>query len=67
MKEEEGEEFKYTSPMETAAISMHEMYQTLKKAGFSRMESLQLVAMMTAHGIAEAIYIQDEENDEDDD
>ena len=68
MSDNSEEEFEYASPMHAAAISMHEMYLTLKSSGFTRMESLHLVAMMMAHGISEAIYIQDDdENDESDD
>lgn len=63
----DDKEFEYTSPMHAAAISMHEMYVTLKNSGFTRMESLQLIAMMMSHGISEAIYIQDDEDEDDDD
>jgi hypothetical protein len=68
MAEDENEEsFEYASPMHAAAISMHEMYVTLKSSGFKRMEALQLIAMMMSHGISEAIYIQEDEDEEDDD
>lgn len=63
-----SEDFEYTSPMEEAAISMHEMYMTLRRAGFSRRDALELVAKMLVSGLSE---VSDEDeydyNDEDDD
>lgn len=46
MNEHGDGEFEYASPMEEAAISMHEMYVTLRSAGFSRRDGLELVARM---------------------
>lgn len=54
----------YSSPMKEAAVSMHEMYLTLREAGFSRRDGLELIAKMLITGIAEA-SVEDDEDDED--
>lgn len=54
----------YASPMEEAAISMHEMYTTLRRAGFSRRDGLELVAKMLFMGISDAVAQSDEEDDD---
>lgn len=67
MKDENGSEFEYSSPMEEAAIGMHEVYMTLRKAGFSRRDGLELVARMLFMGMTEEVSMQLEiEEDEDD-
>lgn len=43
----------YTSPMEDVAISMHEVYITLRRVGFSRRDALDLVAKMLINGISD--------------
>ena len=58
-------DFEYTSPMEEVAISMHEMYTTLRSAGFSRRDGLELVARMLVMGLNEVI--DDEEYDTEED
>jgi hypothetical protein len=55
----------YSSPMKEAAVSMHEMYLTLREAGFSRRDGLELIAKMLITGIAEAAAVEDDENDDD--
>ena len=56
----------YSSPMEEAAIGMHEVYTTLRKAGFSRRDGLDLVARMLFMGMTEEISSMLEVTDEDD-
>lgn len=41
------------TPMREAAIQLHEMYQELKAAGFTRGEAMELVAKVVANGIIE--------------
>jgi hypothetical protein len=62
MSEDWDEE--YSSPMKEAAVSMHEMYLTLREAGFSRRDALDLIAKMLIAGVAEAV-IENDENDDD--
>jgi hypothetical protein len=52
------DDYEYASPMEEAAISMHEMYVTLRRAGFTRRDALELVARMLVMGMNE---VSDEE------
>jgi hypothetical protein len=59
-------EDEYSSPMEEAAIGMHEVYTTLRKAGFSRRDGLDLVARMLFMGMTEEISSMLEVTDEDD-
>lgn len=65
------EDFEFSSPMEEAAIGMHEVYTTLKKAGFNRRDALELVAKLLFMGMTEDISTKieliDEDDDEDDD
>jgi hypothetical protein len=65
MTNDEG--FEYTSPMHAAAIGMHEMYVTLKSAGFSRTESLELIARMLSYGANETAMLEYEFGADDDD
>ena len=44
----------YNSPMKDAAISMHELFITLKDAGFSRRDAIELLARIMAGTINEA-------------
>jgi len=68
MPSDENEEaFEYASPMHAAAIGMHEMYITLKSAGFSRTEALELIARMLSYGVTETLIIESELGDDDDD
>lgn len=60
-------EDEYSSPMEEAAIGMHEVYTTLRKAGFSRRDGLELVARMLFMGMTEDISTTLEITDDDDD
>lgn len=56
----------YSSPMEEAAIGMHEVYVTLRKAGFSRRDALELVARMLFMGMTEDVTSQLEVDDDED-
>jgi hypothetical protein len=38
----------FTSPMKESAIQMHELYLTLKQAGFSRKDAIELLARVIA-------------------
>jgi hypothetical protein len=58
MSNDGDDEYEYASPMEEAAISMHEMYVTLRRAGFTRRDALELVARMLVMGMNE---VSDEE------
>lgn len=60
--------FEETDPitdLRAAAVAMHEMYEELRGAGFTRREGIQLVAEMTAAGAsaaeADAAYEEEEE------
>jgi hypothetical protein len=44
--------------MKQAAISMHELYTTLKEAGFSRKDAIELLAKIMAGTINEALNNQ---------
>lgn len=57
----EGKE--YSSPMKDAAISMHELFVTLKDAGFSRKDAIELLAKVMSGTISDAINNQ-KNNDE---
>jgi hypothetical protein len=59
------DDFDYSSPMQEAAVAMHEMYETLKRAGFNRREALELVAKMMTSSISEVLgNAGDDEDDE---
>ena len=40
------------NPMEMAAVAMHELYESLKKGGFSRSEALTVIAKLAAEMMA---------------
>lgn len=43
------------SPLAAGAIQMHELYQELKRAGFTRREALDLIARSIVLGAGSAI------------
>lgn len=49
MSENEIEEF--GSPLKDAAVQLHELYEELRKAGFTKKESLRLVSNVLSNGI----------------
>lgn len=51
--------------MKEAAISMHELFVTLKDAGFSRKDAIELLAKVMAGAIGDAMNNQ--KNSENDD
>jgi hypothetical protein len=54
-----------SSPLKEAAVSMHELYVTLKEAGFNRRDSLELIAKILTGAISDATArAQDDEDDE---
>lgn len=58
------EEFGQNSPLLEAAVSMHELYCTLKDAGFSRRDALELVSKVMIFAINNMTeYGSDEEED----
>lgn len=51
-----------SSPMKDAAVSMHELYETLKEAGFSRRDALELISRVMTSAVSDAIrHSQDDE------
>lgn len=52
---EKDYEFEDTSPLQEAAYSMHELFVTLRDAGFSRRDSLELIAKILTGSISEMI------------
>jgi len=46
------------SPLDEEAVHMHELYKSLKKAGFKERQSLLLVAMIVNDAHEEAAFIQ---------
>ncbi len=41
------------SPMDVAAVSMHEMFESFRRAGFSRGEAITIIAKVAAEVIAQ--------------
>lgn len=56
--------FSQNSPLKDAAVSMHELYVTLKEAGFSRRDALELIAKVMTGAFSEAIMNDEEEDGE---
>jgi len=54
------------SPMDEEAVQMHELYNSLVRAGFRDKQALFLVAMIVNDMNEQAIIIQHQEEDEDD-
>jgi hypothetical protein len=55
--------FDEQSPLKAAAVSMHELYITLKEAGFSRRDSIELIAKILTGTISDAMINQPEEDE----
>lgn len=51
------------SPLKAAAVSMHELYVTLKAAGFSRRDSLELIAKILTGSVTDAMMNHPEEEE----
>lgn len=56
-------DFEEESPLAQAAVSMHELYITLKNAGFSRRDALELIGKVILGTIADAGTSQTEEDE----
>lgn len=56
-------EFDEESPLLAAAVSMHELYLTLKEAGFSRRDAIDLVSKVMIGTITAAVDSSDEDED----
>jgi len=65
-KKDDGGDFDFGSPMHDAAISVHEMYETLKSAGFSKKESLELVGKILVTIVTSAMEGATNDEDEED-
>lgn len=50
------------SPLRAGAIQMHELYQELKRAGFTRREALDLIARSIVLGAGSAIEDANEDD-----
>lgn len=55
------------SPLDEEAVHMHELYKSLKKAGFKERQTLLLVAMIVNDAHEEAAFIQSMEHEGDQD
>lgn len=65
MSDDEDFEFSYSSPLMESAASMHELYVTLKEAGFSRRDALELIAKIMIGAMSDmAAQVDDEEDEE---
>ena len=56
-------DFEEDSPLKAAAVSMHELYVTLKAAGFSRRDSLELIAKILTGSVTDAMMNHPEEDE----
>lgn len=56
--------FSQNSPLKDAAVSMHELYVTLKEAGFSRRDALELISKIMIGAFTDAITSDEEEDGE---
>ena len=61
MSGDEEYEFEEVSPLRAAALSAHELYITLKEAGFSRRDSIELLAKILIGTIHEVMTHEDDE------
>jgi hypothetical protein len=41
------------SPMDVAAVSMHELYESFRRAGFTRSEAITIIAKTAAEMVAQ--------------
>jgi hypothetical protein len=64
-KDQNEEEFGI-SPLREAALQMHEMYRELVRAGFTRRQSVTIVAHIMATGVHEGMEEYGHIDDDDD-
>jgi len=43
------------SPLDVAAVSMHELYESFKRAGFTRSEAISIIAKTAAEIVAQQV------------
>jgi hypothetical protein len=65
MSDNEDFDFDRGSPLQEAAVSLHELYVTLRAAGFSRRDGLELIAKVMTGVFAEMVVSQQESDQED--
>jgi hypothetical protein len=51
------------SPMDTAAVAMHELYQSFRRAGFTRSEAVTIIAKTAAEIISQQVGEQPDDPD----
>ena len=51
MSDNEHELEEFTPPLKEAAVQLHELYEELKAAGFTRKEALKLVSNVLSNGV----------------
>ena len=56
-------DFEEDSPLKASAVSMHELYITLKSAGFSRRDSIELIAKILTGAVSDAMTNHPEEEE----
>ena len=59
-----SDDFEYSSPLRDAAASMHELFVTLKEAGFSRRDALEIIVKIMTGAILDAVIAEDEEDED---
>jgi hypothetical protein len=64
-KKDSNEEELEMSPLREAALQMHEMYSELVRAGFTRRQSVTIVAHIMATGVHEGMEEYGHIDDED--
>jgi hypothetical protein len=60
-RDEFNEDNDFSSPMMAAAVGMHELYVTLQEAGFSRRDSLDLIAKIMYGSMSEIAQSTEED------
>jgi len=60
-RDEFDEDNDFSSPMMAAAVGMHELYVTLQEAGFSRRDSLDLIAKIMYGSMSEIAQSTEED------
>lgn len=60
-RDEFDENSDYSSPMMAAAVGMHELYVTLKEAGFSRRDALDLIAKILNSSMSDTAQSTEED------
>jgi hypothetical protein len=53
------------TPLDVAAVSMHELYESFRRAGFTRSEAITIIAKTAAEIVAQQVAEQSEKGDGD--